>query len=103
METLRQDLRFAIRALAKSPGFSAIAILTLALGIGANTALFSVINAVLLRTLPVRDPQQLVILTDPESEGMQNGTTSGERSMLTYHEFEGLRDQNQVFSGIFCF
>lgn len=103
METLRQDLRFAIRALAKNPGFSAIAILTLALGIGANTALFSVINAVLLRTLPVRDPQQLVILTDPESEGMQNGTTSGERSMLTYHEFEGLRDQNQVFSGIFCF
>ena len=103
METLRQDLRFAFRALAKNPGFSAIAILTLALGIGANTALFSVVNAVMLRTLPVRDPQQLVILTDPESSGMQNGTSSGDRSLMTYHEFEGLRDQNQVFSGILTF
>jgi predicted permease len=103
METLRQDLRFAFRALAKNPGFSAIAILTLALGIGANTALFSVVNAVLLRTLPVRDPRQLVMLTDPESAGMQNGTSTGERNLMTYHEFEGLRDQNKVFSGILTF
>jgi predicted permease len=103
METLLQDLRFALRTLAKNPGFSAIAILTLALGIGANTSLFSVINAVLLRTLPIRDPQQLVVITDPESNGMWNGTSSGEREMLTYHEFEGLRDQNQVFSGILAF
>jgi predicted permease len=103
METLRQDLRFAFRALAKNPGFSAIAILTLALGIGANTALFSVVNAVLLRTLPVSDPQQLVILTDPESAGMQNGTSDGERELLSYHEFEGLRDGNQVLSGILTF
>jgi predicted permease len=103
MESLFQDLRFAIRALAKNPGFSAIAILTLALGIGANTALFSVVNAVLLRTLPVRDPQQLVVITDPESQGMQNGVSNGERSLLTYHEFEGLRDQNQVFSSLMTF
>jgi predicted permease len=103
METLLQDLRFALRALAKNPGFSAIAILTLALGIGANTALFSVVNAVMMRPLPVRDPQQLAILTDPEKAGMQNGTTDGERGMLTYHEFEGLRDQNQVFSDILTF
>jgi len=103
METLLQDLRFAFRALAKNPGFSAIAILTLALGIGANTALFSVVNAVMMRPLPVRDPQELVILTDPTRAGMQNGTSDGERGMLTYHEFEGLRDQNQVFSDILSF
>ena len=103
MESLFQDLRFAIRALAKNPGFSAIAILTLALGIGANTALFSVVNAVLLRTLPIHNPQELVVISDPETSGMQNGTSTGERSLMTYHEFEGLRDQNQVFSGIFAF
>jgi predicted permease len=103
METLLKDLRFAFRALAKNPGFSAIAILTLALGIGANTALFSVVNAIMMRPLPVRDPQQLVTLTDPNASGMWNGTTDGERNMLTYHEFEGVRDNNQVFSGILAF
>ncbi len=103
METLLQDIRFAIRGLFKNPGFSAIAILTLALGIGANTALFSVMNALLLRTLPVHDPQQLVVLSDPESAGMQNGTNNGDRNLFTFHEYEGLRDNNQVFSGILSF
>ncbi|HLW97506.1 MAG TPA: ABC transporter permease [Candidatus Acidoferrales bacterium] len=100
---LLQDLRYAMRMMRKNPGFSAIAVLTLALGIGANTALFSVINAILLRTLPVQDPQQLVVLTDPEASGQQSGLQDGERRMLSYHEFEGLRDNNQIFSGIFAF
>ncbi|HEY4838437.1 MAG TPA: ABC transporter permease, partial [Candidatus Acidoferrales bacterium] len=103
METLLQDLRFAFRALAKNPGFSAIAILTLALGIGANTALFSVVNAVMMRPLPVQDAQQLVTLTNPGAAGMQNGTSDGERSLVTYQEFEGLRDENQIFSNILTF
>lgn len=103
METLLKDLRYALRALIKNPGFSAIAILTLALGIGANTALFSVVNAVLLRTLPVQNPQQLVVISDPQSSGMQNGTSDGERNLFTYHEFEGMREQNSVFSGLFTF
>ena len=62
MATLWQDLRFAARLLAKSPGFTAVAILTLALGIGANTAIFSLIDAVMLRSLPVRDPSSLALL-----------------------------------------
>jgi predicted permease len=103
METLLQNLRFAIRGLIKNPGFSAIAILTLALGIGANTALFSVMNAVMLRPLPVRNPEQLVSLTDPESQGMSVGADDGERGLISYHEFEMLRDENEVFSGMLAF
>jgi predicted permease len=103
METLTQDIRFAIRGLVKNPGFSAIAILTLALGIGANTALFSVMNAVMLRPLPVVAPQQLVSITDPEASGMSVGTDDGERGLMSYHEFEGFRDQNQVFTGVLAF
>jgi predicted permease len=102
VETLVQDVRFALRALAKKPAFSAIAVLTLALGIGANTAIFSVINAVLLRTLPVRDPQQLVSLTDPETAAFMMGTQSGQRDLLSYHEFEGLRDHDTAFTSMFA-
>src|SRR5947208_8306472 len=102
MGTLLQDLRYGIRMLVKNPGFTAVAVLTLALGIGANTAIFTVINSVLLRMLPVRDPQQLVVLTDPDAHGMAVGSQNGDRNLLTYAEFQEIRDRNRVLSGVFA-
>ena len=97
---LRQDFVFGARLLAKSPGFTCVAVLSLALGIGANTAIFSLIDTVLLKLLPVKDPQQLVALTDPTSGGVNIGTSTGERNILSNREFEALRDRAQSFSGM---
>src|SRR6516225_3573455 len=102
MDSLWQDLKLGARGLAKSPGFTVVALVTLALGIGANTAMFTVLNAVLLRALPVHEPQQLVILSNPYSHGIGVGDGAGPRYMYAYSEFQDLRDQNQVFSGIFA-
>jgi putative ABC transport system permease protein len=102
MGALLQDIRYGIRMLVKNPGFTAIAVLTLALGIGANTAIFSVLDSVLLRKLPVVHSEQLVLLTDPDSHGQSFGSESGDRSLLAYSEFEYLRDHNEVFSSVFA-
>jgi putative ABC transport system permease protein len=93
------DIRFALRMLAKTPGFAAIAILTLAIGIGANTAMFSVVNALLLKPLPFPQPQQLVALGMTDTR-QKNST---DLNALSYPDFFDFRDQNQTLASIAAF
>lgn len=102
VETTGQDIRYGLRVLRKSPVFTVVAVLTLALGIGANTAIFTVVDAVLMRKLPVKDPQLLVFLTNPDNQGMESGFGDGDRDFLTYPEFQQLAQTDQVFSGMFA-
>ena len=96
IETLVQDLRYALRMLRKSPGFTMVAVLTLALGIGANTAMFSLIDAVVLRMLPVQRPDELA-LVKRYNPGWGQASTS-----FTNTLWEQIRDQQDVFSGVFA-
>jgi predicted permease len=100
MNTLLQDIKYALRVLVKSRGFTAVAVLTLALGIGANTAIFTVINSVLLNNLPVTNPEQLVLLTNPDEQGGGTGFNDGVRDGLTYPEFQDIAQHNAVFSDV---
>jgi hypothetical protein len=93
---LLKDLRHAVRTLWQNPGFTAVAVLSLALGIGVNTAIFSLINALLLRTLPVEDPGRLVMVSDPNAAGVNIGTQGGDRSLFTCEEFARMRQEQQA-------
>ena len=94
------DLRFALRMLAKNWSSTAIAVSILAIAIGANTAIFSVLDAALLKLLPVRNPNELLMLTDPNASMVLGGMLSGERSLLGYEEFTRLRDRSKTLSGL---
>jgi putative ABC transport system permease protein len=104
MQTLMQDLKYGLRMLGKAPGFTAVAVLTLGLGIGANTAIFSFTDQILLRNLPVPNPQQLVVLRSP---GIHNGHTwsdidNGAQS-FSYPIYDELRERQSCFSGLLAY
>ncbi len=99
MESIIQDLRYAVRMLGKSPGFTLVAVLTLALGIGANTAIFTLINAVILKMLPVRDVQQLVVIGDP-TMAHSRGHGTPETEIFSYPLYREIADHNSVFEGV---
>src|SRR6185369_7358673 len=95
METLWHDLRYGFRVLRASPGFAAVAVLSLALGIGANTSIFSVVNAALLRPLPVTEPDRLVFV--------YNGSRESPYSVSSYPDYIDYRDKNEVFSDLLTY
>ncbi|HEY7181766.1 MAG TPA: ABC transporter permease [Blastocatellia bacterium] len=100
MQTLWQDLRYGARMLWKKPGFTLVSVLTLALGIGANTAIFTLVNAVFLQPLPVAEPARLMSVfgTDENNRGAQNDFIP-----VSWPNFKDYRDQNDVFTGMIAF
>src|ERR1700730_13576628 len=98
MGTMLQDLRYAVRSLRKAPLFTAVAVFSLALGIGANTAIFTLINQLILQLLPVRHPEELVLLT---ARGAHYGSNTGSNA-ISYPMYQDFRDKNEVFRGMFC-
>ena len=101
MHSLFQDLRYGVRVLLKRPGFTLVVVLTLALGVGANTAIFSLVYQILLRRLPIQNPEQLVTLSSPGPRqghvwsDVRNGVES-----FSYPMYKDLRDRNEAFSGL---
>src|SRR6266446_2302249 len=93
IETLLQDIRYGWRMLHKSPGVTTVAIVSLALGIGANTAIFTIIDAVMLKMLPIKNPSELVQLSR---------YSQGQHGNFPYPDYEQLRDQNHVLAGVFA-
>ena len=98
LDTAIRDFKYALRMLGRAPGFTAVAVLTLALGIGANTAIFTLLDQVLLRLVPVKKPQELVLLT---MRGKHYGNNWGGNA-ISYPMYRDFQDHNEVFTGMFC-
>jgi putative ABC transport system permease protein len=102
LNTIWRDILYALRQFVRNPLFTIVAISSLAIGIGANTAIFSVMDAALLKSLPVANPQEVVMFTDPNASGVTTGLNTGERHLMTYAEFVQLRDHATTLSGMFA-
>ena len=102
-ETLGQDIRYSVRQILRSPGFSIVAILSLGLGIGANTAIFTLMNDLLLKQLPVRDPQQLVSFGDGSNSGTMEVSDPGALDIFPYEFYRRIREQQDKFEDICAF
>src|SRR5215470_5883660 len=100
MNSILQDLRYAFRTLRRSPGFAAAAIATLALGIGANAAIFALVDRVLLKLLPVRAPEELVLLRSKIPFHGHSWDDGDNGTSFSYPMYRDLRDRNSVFSGL---
>ena len=95
-----QDIRYGLRMLLKKPGFTLVAVLSLALGIGANTAIFSLMDAVLLRSLPVHEPDRLVLFGNGKNQGMTNSFPSESWDLFSYPFYRRMQQRTDVFSGL---
>jgi len=99
LESIVQDVRYSLRQLKQSPGFTAVAVLSLALGIGANTAIFQLVDAIRLKTLPVHNPKELVSI-DFEKGSSRSGNFSTRSARLTYSQWDEIRARQQAFTGV---
>lgn len=100
MQAVIQDIKFGLRVLWKKPGFTLIAVLSLALGIGANTAIFSLTDAVLIKTLPVRQPEQLVLFGNGRDIGVKLGLPNSSFDLFSYPFYRQVQQRTDVFSGV---
>src|SRR5689334_24282997 len=100
MHSILQDIRYGIRMLLKKPGFTLVAVLSLALGIGANTAIFSLLDAVLIKTLPVQQPEQLVLFGKAQEQGATNSFPDTSWDLFSYPFYRQMQQRTETFSGV---